>query len=152
MSTSLLCRLFLPSLIGLSTLALSSATPRKPTPAEPLATLLKESKWQKRVLLLCAPTATDEKLTRQKQLLESVRPALAARDLVVRDVIVRELSAADQQYVRQKLAGAGTSFTLLLIGKDGGVKRRETEPIIPKSLFATIDVMPMRQQEMRGQR
>jgi hypothetical protein len=42
--------------------------------------------------------------------------------------------------------------TILLIGKDGGVKlRRETEILGCRELFATIDVMPMRRREMREQ-
>ena len=39
----------------------------------------------------------------------------------------------------------------MLIGKDGGVKLRQEEPISVADLFALIDSMPMRKQEM-GQR
>lgn len=114
-----------------------------------IVALLKESKWQKRVLLLYAPTADNADLLRQQQLLEADRPGLAAREITVREVVASQLSAADRTYVQQRLAVSGATFVLLLIGKDGGVKRRETEPISAKSLFSTIDVMPMRQQEMR---
>lgn len=114
-----------------------------------LAALLKASRWQKRVLLLCAPTGTDAALLRQRQLLAPARADLAARDLLVREVVLAELSAADRKYVAETLRVSGSSFTVLLVGKDGGVKRRETEPVAPASLFETIDVMPMRQQEMR---
>ncbi|MBO0359260.1 DUF4174 domain-containing protein [Hymenobacter sp. BT186] len=114
-----------------------------------LAALLKASRWQKRVLLLCAPTATDAALLRQRQLLAPARPDLDARDLLVHEVLLDNLSVADKKYVTETLRTSGTGFTVLLIGKDGGVKRRETEPVTPGSLFKTIDVMPMRQQEMR---
>ncbi|WP_022822463.1 DUF4174 domain-containing protein [Hymenobacter norwichensis] len=116
-----------------------------------LATLLKTSRWQKRVLLLCAPTSTDAALLRQRQLLSAARPQLDARDLLVHEVLLDNLSAADKNYVTETLRTSGASFTVLLIGKDGGVKRRETEPVMPVSLFKTIDVMPMRQQEMKKQ-
>lgn len=114
-----------------------------------IVALLKESKWQKRVLLLYAPTADNADLLRQQQLLAADRPGLTAREITVREVVASQLSAADRTYVQQRLAVSGATFVLLLIGKDGGVKRRETEPISARSLFSTIDVMPMRQQEMR---
>ena len=41
------------------------------------------------------------------------------------------------------------SFRVVLIGKDGGVKLRQEEPISVADLFALIDSMPMRKQEMR---
>jgi Domain of unknown function (DUF4174) len=39
-------------------------------------------------------------------------------------------------------------FLVVLIGKDGGVKLRQDEPILAADLFALIDSMPMRKQEM----
>lgn len=114
-----------------------------------LTALLKASRWQKRVLLLCAPTATDAALLRQRQLLAPARAGLNARDLLVQEVVLTQLSPADKKYLAETLRVSPTSFTVLLIGKDGGAKRRETEPITPASLFSTIDGMPMRQQEMR---
>jgi hypothetical protein len=120
-------------------------------PAASVATLLKASRWQKRVLLLCAPTATDAALLRQRQLLAPARSDLDARDLLVREAVFDNLSAADKKYVTETLRTSGASFTVLLIGKDGGAKRRETEPVTPGSLFKTIDVMPMRRQEMKKQ-
>ena len=42
--------------------------------------------------------------------------------------------------------GAGSQ--VLLIGKDGGVKLRSTEPVSTDELFALIDSMPMRRREM----
>lgn len=119
------------------------------SPKRSLTTLLKASRWQKRVLLLCAPTATDAALLRQRQLLAPARADLDARDLLVQEVLLNQLSPADRKYLTEKLRVSTTGFTALLIGKDGGAKRRETEPVAPASLFSTIDVMPMRQQEMR---
>lgn len=115
-----------------------------------LEALLKASKWQKRVLLLCAPSANDADLRRQQQLLGPVRAGLDSRDLLVREVIITQLSSTDKQYLAQRLGVTGSGFTVVLIGKDGGVKRRETQPTPPAVLFSTIDAMPMRRQEMRG--
>lgn len=40
------------------------------------------------------------------------------------------------------------TFTLLLLGKDGGEKFRSTRPVPFERLRALVDAMPMRQQEM----
>lgn len=121
-------------------------------PPASLSTLVKESKWQKRVLLLCAPTPDDAELRRQQQLLGPVKADLNTRDLLVREVIWSQLSAADQRYLRHGLGVGGPAFQVVLIGKDGGVKRRETKALPPAQLFSTIDAMPMRQQEMKRPR
>ncbi len=114
-----------------------------------LAALLKASRWQKRVLLICAPAATDANLLRQRQLLAPARADLDARDLLVQEVLLNQLSTADKKHLTEVLRVSLTGFTAVLIGKDGGAKHRETEPVAPASLFSTIDAMPMRQQEMR---
>ncbi|TGD78982.1 DUF4174 domain-containing protein [Hymenobacter wooponensis] len=115
-----------------------------------LASWLPKQRWQKRVVLLCAPNNTTPELQAQQQQFAAARSAMQERDISVREVLFEQLSAADKQYLTQKLGVKTSGFTLLLIGKDGGIKRRETQPITPKSLFQTIDVMPMRREEARG--
>ncbi|UOQ65337.1 DUF4174 domain-containing protein [Hymenobacter volaticus] len=142
-------------LLVLGGVVLGSAVARgqaSTAPKSSLTALLKASRWQKRVLLLCAPTATDDALLRQRQLLAPARADLAARDLLVQEVLLNQVSPTDKKYLTENLRVSTTGFTALLIGKDGGAKRRETEPVAPSSLFSTIDVMPMRQQEMRKTR
>jgi hypothetical protein len=117
--------------------------------AEPLASWLPKQRWQKRVVLLCAPTSTTPELRAQQQQFTSAAAAMQERDITVRELHLDQLSAADKQYVTQKLGAKANGFTLILIGKDGGVKQRETQPIAPKLLFQTIDVMPMRRNEAR---
>jgi hypothetical protein len=41
------------------------------------------------------------------------------------------------------------AFSVVLIGKDGGEKLRRSTPLAPADLFAIVDVMPMRQAEMK---
>ena len=41
-------------------------------------------------------------------------------------------------------------FSVILIGKDGGVKLRSAEPVSAEAIFGLIDGMPMRQREMRN--
>ena len=139
----------IPVVLALAALtAVGSARAQTPRPAS-LAATVQSSKWQKRLLLLCAPDPENADLRRQRQLLEPARAALAARDVLVQEVIFSQLPAADQRYARERLLVPATGFVVLLIGKDGGVKRRETAPLPPAQLLSTIDAMPMRQQEMR---
>ena len=41
-------------------------------------------------------------------------------------------------------------FKLVLVGKDGGVKLEQDAVLAPEELFAVIDRMPMRRNEMRN--
>jgi hypothetical protein len=41
-------------------------------------------------------------------------------------------------------------FAVVLVGKDGTEKRRDLSPVPVAPIFETIDAMPMRQREMRG--
>ena len=114
-----------------------------------LAQQLRASRWQKRVLLLGAPTAGQADFQQQKKLLAAVPDQLRERDFLVLEVPYDQLSAADRQYWTQELKQSLTRFAVVLIGKDGGVKRTETQPLAPADLFGTVDKMPMRRQEAK---
>jgi hypothetical protein len=138
----------LPALLALASplLAAQAATP--PT----LAAQLRASRWQHRVLLLGAPTAAQTDFQRQKTLLASDERGLAERDFRVIEVLYDQLAPADRQYWTQQLGQSLAGFRVVLIGKDGGVKRTETQPLAPAEIFGTVDKMPMRRQEMRGKK
>ncbi len=59
----------------------------------------------------------------------------------------------DKRFVPAELRrryGVGEGqFRVLLVGKDGGVKRVDKGPVAMRDIFALIDTMPMRQAEMR---
>jgi hypothetical protein len=114
-----------------------------------LAQQLRTSHWQKRVLLVGAPTAGEAHFQQQKKLLAAVPDQLRERDFVVLELPYDQLSAADRQYWQQELKQPLTAFAVVLIGKDGGVKRVEAKPLAPADLFGTVDKMPMRRQEAR---
>ena len=113
---------------------------------------LRASRWQKRVLLLAAPTARQADFQQQKALLAAAGPELAARDFLVLEAVYEQLTAADQQFLSRKLGLQPSRFAAVLIGKDGGVKQRSSRPLRPADLFATVDQMPMRRAEMRRAR
>ena len=117
-----------------------------------LAERLRTSHWQRRLLLIGAPTAAQADFQRQKTLLTADAKGLAERDMEVLEVLYDQLSPADRQCWAQQLGQPLAGFRVVLIGKDGGVKRTETQPLALASLFGTVDKMPMRRQEMRSKK
>lgn len=100
-----------------------------PSPVERGLPDLTAHRWRHRVLVIDTPSRQEEPYLRQRAALESVIVGLEERDL---------------QVVTQE----GQGFRLRLIGKDGGVKLDQAEPIEASALFALIDAMPMRRAEM----
>ena len=137
----------------LASLALAATVAAAQTPrATTLAQQLRAGRWQQRVLLIGAPTAAQADFQQQKKLLAAVPDQLRERNLRVVEVPYNQLSPADRQYWTQELHQSLAHFAVVLIGKDGGVKRRAAQPLAPADLFGTVDKMPMRQQEAKRQK
>lgn len=117
-----------------------------------LAEVIRASRWQHRLLLIGAPTASQAEFQRQKKLLAAEAKGLAERDFKIIEVVYDQLTPADRQCWTRQLGQSLAGFRALLIGKDGGVKRTETQPLASADLFGTVDKMPMRRQEMRGKK
>ena len=113
-------------------------------------------RWKNRVLVLFSPLESDASFQSQKQHLASNAGEVFDRDLMILEIVEQGqskavnhlLSEKSVQDIRKRLGVVGGSFQVLLIGKDGGVKLRSSEPVSMKDLFGLIDSMPMRQQEM----
>lgn len=103
-------------------------------------------RWRSRVLVVSAPDVGNAGLKAQRAALGPVRGGLAERDLVVIEAIGGEPAA---QALRNRLGLPEGAFRAVLVGKDGGAKLTSDEPIPPQRLFATIDSMPMRREEMQ---
>ncbi len=58
-------------------------------------------------------------------------------------------NAAEAQRLRDKFGVGDAPFAVVLVGKDGTVKFKSNLPISAGKVFATIDAMPMRQEEMK---
>lgn len=116
--------------------------------------LLSPWRWHARLLLLFAPGSDDAALKQQQALLAGTAAARQQRDLIVLalpgDQSPGFASADAATALRARFGVAPTSFTAILIGKDGGEKLRSARPLPAADLFATIDRMPMRQQEMQS--
>lgn len=106
---------------------------------------LERLRWRSRVLVIFAVEAGDGKLARQKQMIADVLEGATERDLVIIEAIGASRAARE---LRAQLDIPEGEFRSVLVGKDGGAKLISNEPVEPSRLFATIDAMPMRQQEM----
>ena len=102
--------------------------------------------WTSRVLVLSAPDEADPRLKGQREALASARAGTRERDLVVLEAVG---TGAEATALRRRLDLPAREFRAILVGKDGGAKLTASEPIPPQRLFATIDAMPMRRDEVR---
>jgi hypothetical protein len=115
-------------------------------------------RWKNRVLVLFSPSESDPSFQSQKQGLASSADEVLERDLMVLEIIEKGQSRAGNQLlseksvqaIRKRLGVQAGTVQVWLIGKDGGVKLRSSEPVSMKDLFGLIDSMPMRQQEMQN--
>jgi len=118
---------------------------------------LSSQKWKNRVLLVFAPSSTHPAYQQQMQLFDKSKSGFVNRDLILVQVVAsgesfanaKQIDASSVVDLRDRLKVGTQDFNVILLGKDGGVKRRETTPVQAKAIFDQIDAMPMRQQEMR---
>ena len=125
------------------------------TPMSAGETALAGYRWENRVLLVFAPDVDSTLYLRQHQMLLDAKPGLNERDVVVISVLKNIVSTNERPAapvsaddLRDAYDVLPHDFRIVLIGKDGGVKLRQDEPILAADLFALIDSMPMRKQEM----
>ena len=121
-------------------------------------TALEKYRWEHRLLLVFARDADSALYRRQQEMLLVAERGLNERDtiiiFVIRDAVStkgRPAAPVAAVNLRDAYGVLPHEFRVVLLGKDGGVKLRQEEPISMADLFALIDSMPMRQREM-GQR
>ena len=112
-------------------------------------------RWKSRPLVIVAPSTTDATLVKMQDILQTPANQAAFKErqmvlyVVVGDRARRDdawLSADQARTIRKAMDVAPDApATVLLVGMDGGVKMREQAVIDAKTLFGTIDQMPMRQ-------
>jgi hypothetical protein len=119
---------------------------------------LQSYQWKNRLLLVSAPSENTPEYQQQMQLFSDQTAAFADRDLLLIELFSNgtsringnTINSEDVSQVKQQF-DIGNEFSIILVGKDGTAKRRETTPVEPTAIFQQIDAMPMRQQEMRSQ-
>jgi hypothetical protein len=120
------------------------------------ATAMSNYRWKYRPLLVFADSASSAALAQQRGIVAASRAGLADRNVVlvwvIGDVVSSELGPKPElgaSALRARFGVATGSFRAVLVGKDGGAKLSHPTPLGARRLFATIDAMPMRQDEMR---
>jgi hypothetical protein len=106
---------------------------------DPLSGLL----WKERPLVVVADTSADPRFQKQITALEVRKHALLDYDIKLVAL------TGDSSVLRHKLRLPATGFAVALVGKDGGVKETWRDPVDPDRIFALIDRMPMRRDEVR---
>lgn len=121
---------------------------------------LSEHQWKNRILIIQFDHAEQENYLEQIQLLKDHQQGLKERKLVVYQVcddlykmnLKKDSSwdKVDGNFFEKISQEKETNFSIHLIGLDGGTKLHKSKVLTMKELFAIIDRMPMRRQEMRN--
>jgi hypothetical protein len=115
-----------------------------------------EYQWSKRLLFVVAPDGTDRAVRQVNSELEKHSKALDERDMLVYRLHGHGQSQAGDmpvsdawaQKIRSGLGLQPDDRVLVLVGKDGGIKRRTGLSTNIHEIFRQIDNMPMRRAEM----
>jgi Domain of unknown function (DUF4174) len=98
--------------------------------------------WLRRPIVVFADTPNDPNFRRQMQNIEADLKILEDRDVIV----ITDTDPAARTEVRQRLRPRG--FSLVLMDKDGEVKRRAPAAWTTREITHAIDRFPLRRQEM----
>lgn len=106
---------------------------------------------ERRVFLVSAPAPDDPRLTAQRSAIAGWRDAARDRDVTVVQIVGGAVEGASDAAgaLRARYGLPSGSFTATLVGKDGHVALRSTEPLRAGDLDRTIDAMPMRRAGQR---
>ena len=114
-------------------------------------------RWSERAVVLASPRQLDPPASRQFGALHARVEELAARELHCMWLMGNQGRFAGQELdervvraLRDAWEAPADGWQLLLIGKDGGVKRRWSSRARVEEIFACIDAMPMRRSEVRA--
>ena len=124
-------------------------------PAQAMAAELSDYLWERRPLLLFAPTESDPRLVETMRRIEASRCDFAERDMVLGRILAEGTSTLDgrvldsnqAQRLVSKFGISTDSLIVVLIGKDGGEKLRVADVPDLQAIYDVIDGMPMRARE-----
>lgn len=122
-----------------------AALAEEPAAVGPVAAsevVLADFLWQRRPVVVFADRPDDPQFIRQMAILDAGLAELDERDVVV----ITDTDPATLSDARQRLRPRG--FSLVLLDKDGQVKRRQPSPWSLREITHTIDRFPLRREEM----
>jgi Domain of unknown function (DUF4174) len=98
-----------------------------------------------RRILIFAPDSANVSLKTQNQIFKKSDSGCVERNIIVETHIFKPKS----RKIFDKYQISPQDFTVILIGKDGFVKLRSKEIVSAERIYALVDAMPMRKDEMR---
>jgi hypothetical protein len=117
---------------------------------------LSHHKWENRLVLILVDNPDNDKYLKQVKELKDHEDGVRERKIVVYHITPEKFKVglSDEAWQQSKTnykryKETNSQPEIILMGLDGGVKLRANEFLSSKKLFATIDVMPMRMQEMK---
>lgn len=124
--------------------------------AVPMNVDLEQFKWKNRLLLVFAPDSNHPLFESLQRDISTRKHEVDDRDLVVFEILGIGTSKRDGTQLdphtaaslRERFDVSPKAFSLILVGKDGGVKLRRNDPVDLEEIFRLIDSMSMRQDEM----
>ena len=108
----------------------------------PLSNEMEQFTGKRHLLIFGQPQS--QMVLKQLALLKKDAAGVEERDIII-TLVVKE----NPIYKKYKVE-ASKPLTVILVGKDGGVKHRTHNVITAQQLFVLVDAMPMRQAEMRN--
>jgi hypothetical protein len=129
-----LLRLGIAVLLGASTIIFRSE-----------ASPLEQSRWKDRMLVVTGP-ADDAAVKQQRQIYRSAVTGMSERQIILSEALG---DSERSRQIRSQLSADGKRFRVFLIGKDGHTAITSEKPLSAEFLFARVDAMPMRRDEMR---
>ena len=118
---------------------------------------LAQFQWKNRLLFLFAEDASDPFFKSLQNQIMAQKAEVDDRDLIVFELPVqgparmgtRPLDRKEADSIRNHFAIPSNTFSLILVGKDGGIKLKREDRVDLSDVFGLIDSMPMRQREMQ---
>jgi hypothetical protein len=116
--------------------------------------------WDYRIVVITSSDASADLYQVQQAGLLAEQDGLRDRNIIIISLFDsgcslidgRPLSSGSAQEMLSRLGADSTTFSVRLIGKDGGVKLNQTDLLDADVLFGIIDQMPMRRREMQRSR
>jgi hypothetical protein len=126
-------------------------------PKEALSMDLTQFQWKNRLLFLFAEDTNDPFFENLQSQIMAQKAEVDDRDLIVFEVPAQgparmnnsPLDRKEADSIRTHFAIPGNTFSLILVGKDGGIKLKSKDRVDLSDVFGLIDSMPMRQREMQ---
>ena len=119
---------------------------------------LSEHNWKNRIVLVFANDTSLKIFNKQLEELGKDLPGILDRKIVIYKILPnkyqRETFEENKWETSSKLFNdhkqTNSSFEVVLIGLDGGIKLSKNELLTTEELFSLIDSMPMRSQELKN--